>query len=158
MEAYKTLVKDLPNINACHLAWRLDNKTPCGLLHAARIARGEGDWNEKTLLEVFTTYERSDHSAKIHSKKVVDFSIEPKQLTLPSYTTTEILAMIEKLPEQNRISNLAIEADRSTIAFNYKGFDYRVFSFGGVVGTIPNADFLWEGIRSRRMRRLLQLA
>jgi hypothetical protein len=45
-------VCDLNEMQCAHLAWRLDHKTACGLLTAARIARGEA-LQDRTLVEIF---------------------------------------------------------------------------------------------------------
>lgn len=55
-----------------HLAWRLDNKTGCGLITACSVARGDhGDFD---LVDIFIRYGgKSSHSAKIHARKVINF-------------------------------------------------------------------------------------
>ena len=57
-----------------HLAFRLDNKTGCGLVTACAVARGEhGDLD---LTDVFELYgDKTPHSAKIHARKVINFRI-----------------------------------------------------------------------------------
>lgn len=55
-----------------HLIWRLDHKTAMGLLTAIRIV----DRMERGDLELVTLFQlagRSEHSAKIHTRKVIDF-------------------------------------------------------------------------------------
>lgn len=90
--AYETKIKELTEEQRRHLAWRLEHKGYCGNITAVRIARGEyrfkstavrnarGKWilksmlsSEMTLLQVFMEFDFSEHSAKIHSRKVIDF-------------------------------------------------------------------------------------
>lgn len=68
------LISELSELQKGHLAWRLDYNTSCGYLTAGRIARGElGDLD---LVEVFTEYGgRSDRSAKILARKVINFTL-----------------------------------------------------------------------------------
>lgn len=73
MKAFEKRIKDLTELQRRHLAWRLDHKTVCGYVTAGHIARLSGDWGMQTLLGVFMIFGCSNHSAKIHSKKVVDF-------------------------------------------------------------------------------------
>jgi hypothetical protein len=73
-KAYETKIKDLSEKQRSHLAWRLDHKTICGYVTAIHIARGNGTYADQTLYEIFTSMECSPRSAKIHSKKVVDFN------------------------------------------------------------------------------------
>ena len=73
-KAYETKIKDLSERQRSHLAWRLDAKTVCGYVTAGHIARGSGTYGEQTLYEIFTGFDCSPASAKIHSKKVVDFN------------------------------------------------------------------------------------
>lgn len=65
-------ISELTETQRSHLAWRLDNKTACGLLSACAVARGErGDLE---LVDVFHRYgDRTEHSAKIHARKVMNF-------------------------------------------------------------------------------------
>ncbi len=70
-----TKVADLSYDNRCHLAWRLDNKTACGLITASRIARGEA-LQDKTLVEIFEWAGLTNRSAKIHARKVIDFNLK----------------------------------------------------------------------------------
>ena len=67
-------ISDLTDIQKSHLAWRLDNKTACGLLSACAVARGEhGDLE---LVDIFMHYGgRTEHSAKIHARKVMNFDV-----------------------------------------------------------------------------------
>lgn len=70
---FEVLVKDLPELNRSHLAWRLDAKTVVGYITAGHIARCSGEWGQKTLYEIFTWAGCSPHSAKIHANKVAKF-------------------------------------------------------------------------------------
>jgi len=67
-------ISSLTETKKCHLAWRLDNKTGCGLLTACAVARGEhGDLD---IVDVFKLYgDRSERSAKIHATKVINFEL-----------------------------------------------------------------------------------
>lgn len=67
-------ISDLTEIKKEHLAWRLDNKTSCGLITACQIARGRlGDLD---LVDIFIQYGgRTEKSAKIHARKVINFSL-----------------------------------------------------------------------------------
>lgn len=68
-------ISELNEAQKQHLVWRLDHKTFMGLLTARRIVRGEkGDLD---LVEVFKLAERSDRSAKIHARKVIDYAGNP---------------------------------------------------------------------------------
>jgi hypothetical protein len=74
-------LSDLTDKKKQHLAWRLDNKTGCGLLTACAVARG--DHGDLELVDIFVQYGgRSLHSAKIHARKVINFRVRlthPKQ-------------------------------------------------------------------------------
>lgn len=65
-------ISELSEMQKQHLAWRLDNKTSCGLLTAIRISKGQlGDLD---LIYVFNSYGgKKIHSAKIHARKVINF-------------------------------------------------------------------------------------
>lgn len=71
--------KTYPNISQLnqaqksHLAWRLDHKTYVGLLTASRIARGE--LGDDPLNKVFEKADMTPHQAKIHARKVLNFTI-----------------------------------------------------------------------------------
>lgn len=55
-----------------HMAWRLDHKTPCGMLTAMRVARM--DMGDMDVAEVFMRWGgRSARSAKIHAAKCAKF-------------------------------------------------------------------------------------
>ena len=69
-------ISDLTYGQKCHLAWRLDHKTGCGLITASRIAKGE--LGNLTLYEVFRKMGRSMRSAKIHATKVKNFKTNQK--------------------------------------------------------------------------------
>jgi len=75
-KSYQTKVSELTNIQRSHLAWRLDHKTFCGYVTAGNIARGNGEYGEATLFEIFKSFDLTDAAAKIQSKKVVDFKIK----------------------------------------------------------------------------------
>ena len=64
-------ISDLTTEQKGHLAWRLDAKTYVGYLTACRIARGE--FGDDTVFEVFRKAGRSEYSAKIHARKVLNF-------------------------------------------------------------------------------------
>lgn len=66
-------VSELTEVQQGHLAWRLDHKTAVGFITSVKVARGEGDWGDKDLVEVFKWAGCSDHSAKIHARKVINF-------------------------------------------------------------------------------------
>lgn len=66
-------VSDLNDVQRSHLAWRLDHKTACGYLTACRIARGEL-FQDRDLVAIFEWAGRSPHSAKIHARKVLNFT------------------------------------------------------------------------------------
>lgn len=68
---YKVRISELSEMQKQHLAWRLDHKTYVGYITACRIARGE--FGDDTLLEVFTKAGKSEHAAKIHARKVLNF-------------------------------------------------------------------------------------
>jgi hypothetical protein len=68
-------VKDLAEIQRQHLAWRLDHKTACGMITAGHIARLEPIWADWEVWRVFEWAGRSERSAKIHAKKVIEFEV-----------------------------------------------------------------------------------
>ena len=64
-------ISELTKAQKEHLAWRLDHKTYVGYLTACAIARGEhGDLD---IVDVFRKADRSERSAKIHARKVLNF-------------------------------------------------------------------------------------
>ena len=67
-------LSELTELKKQHLAWRLDHNTSCGYLTAISIAKGElGDLD---LIEIFKKFGgRSDHSAKILARKVMNFTL-----------------------------------------------------------------------------------
>ena len=65
-------ISDLSRAQKGHLAWRLDHKTYVGYLTANRIARGE--FGDDLLVTVFERAGKTKHSAKIHARKVADFT------------------------------------------------------------------------------------
>lgn len=67
-------VSDLNDTQRSHLAWRLDHKTVCGYITAGRIARGE-ILQDRTLVEIFEWAGKTPHAAKIHARKVLNFSL-----------------------------------------------------------------------------------
>lgn len=67
-------LSELSDIQKQHLAWRLDNKTHCGLITACAVSRG--DHGDLDLVDIFLQYgHMTKHSAKIHAKKVIDFKL-----------------------------------------------------------------------------------
>ena len=68
-------VENLSEIQRQHLAWRLDNKTGCGLMTACRIARLETEFNDKDVHSVFLWAGLPERSAKIHAGKVERFQL-----------------------------------------------------------------------------------
>jgi len=64
-------ISELSEIRVQHLVWRIDHKTPIGLLTAARIARGE--FGDLEIREVFVRCGLSARSAAIHAGKVERF-------------------------------------------------------------------------------------
>lgn len=73
-KAFEVKINTLSDRQRRHLAWRLDNKTVCGYITAAHIANGRGQYGDMTLYEIFRAFDCTDLSAKIHSKKVIDFN------------------------------------------------------------------------------------
>lgn len=81
--SYEIKVGQLTDLQKAHLAWRLDHKTYCGMISAIRIAKGKYLFNLKpsancTLFEIFKAMELTDHAAKIHARKVIDYPNTPK--------------------------------------------------------------------------------
>lgn len=66
-------ISELSETQKQHLAWRLDHKTAMGLFTACGYARE--DFGDLDLVEVFKRAGRSDHSAKIHARKVINFTL-----------------------------------------------------------------------------------
>lgn len=86
-------ISELNEDQKCHLAWRLDHKTACGLLTACRIARGElGDMD---LVEVFKWTGKTDRSAKIHARKVIDFKLIETEQLKTAYNTEKLKTLYE---------------------------------------------------------------
>lgn len=73
----KYRLSNLSETQKGHLAWRLDHKTSMGMLTACRFARGE--FGDLTLVNIFQRAGQSIHSAKIHSRKVVNFILGAKE-------------------------------------------------------------------------------
>jgi predicted membrane GTPase involved in stress response len=69
----KLRISDLTDEKKSHLAWRLDHKTYVGYLTACRIARGE--FGDDLLVTVFKKAGKSERSAKIHARKVVEYRL-----------------------------------------------------------------------------------
>ena len=70
------LLQDLSEQKRKHLAWRLDNKTWCGYVSACKIARLDiPEMNTLPVWKIFELAGKSTRSAKIHAKKVIDFTI-----------------------------------------------------------------------------------
>jgi hypothetical protein len=66
-------LSELSGLQKQHLVWRLDHKTAMGLLTACSFAKGQhGDLD---LVDIFKLSGRSDHSAKIHARKVINFTL-----------------------------------------------------------------------------------
>ncbi len=57
-----------------HLAWRLDHKTGMGLLTASAYARGE--YGDMEVAHIFRLAGKSERAAKIHARKVANYTIE----------------------------------------------------------------------------------
>lgn len=66
-------ISELTKTQKGHLAWRLDHKTYVGYLTALRVVRGE--FGDDDLVSVFKRAGRSDRSAKIHARKVLNFTL-----------------------------------------------------------------------------------
>jgi hypothetical protein len=66
-------LKDLSEVKRSHLAWRLDNKTTCGLIAACRIARLGTHFDDQEVYAIFRWAGLSERSAKIHAGKVERF-------------------------------------------------------------------------------------
>ncbi len=65
-------ISELSELQKSHLAFRLDKNTPCGMITAGRVIKGE--FGDLELVEVFQKFgERSPHSAKILARKVMNF-------------------------------------------------------------------------------------
>jgi hypothetical protein len=64
---------DLNYMQRQHLAWRLDVKTACGLITACRIARLGTEFDKQEVYRVFVWAGKSDRSAKIHARKVINY-------------------------------------------------------------------------------------
>lgn len=78
MKTYPKL-KELTYDQRCHLAYRLDKYTWCGLLSASRLCRLEVDsYNEMPVNVVLESFDMSKHKAKIHSTKVMNFKNKQK--------------------------------------------------------------------------------
>lgn len=69
-KAFQTQVLELTEIRKQHLIWRLDRKTAMGLITAGWYATGKH--GNLTLMKIFNKAGLSSHSAKIHSRKVLN--------------------------------------------------------------------------------------
>lgn len=70
-------LSELTYTQRCHLAWRLDAKGFCGFCTACSIARGEkGDLE---IVDIFKFCGATEHSAKIHTRKVINFRLKNGQ-------------------------------------------------------------------------------
>jgi len=69
-------ISDLSYDQRCHLAWRLDHKTYCGLINASNIARGNYQAaNKKPIYKIFMDFDMTERAAKIHACKVINFEL-----------------------------------------------------------------------------------
>lgn len=73
MLPHSTKLKSLDESKRRHLAWRLDQKTYCGLISACQIARLETDDRDKEVFRIFMAMGMSERRAKIHARKVLNF-------------------------------------------------------------------------------------
>lgn len=63
-------ISELSEIQKQHLIWRLDSKTYVGFITACRIVRGV--FGDDDLIDIFKRAGRSDRSAKIYARKVIN--------------------------------------------------------------------------------------
>ena len=73
MSVSEVKVQQLSDYMKGHLAWYLDNKTCIGMITAAHICRGQGEWKEITLMQVFTWAGLNKRQAMYHSNKLFKF-------------------------------------------------------------------------------------
>jgi hypothetical protein len=64
-------ISDLTDMQKGHLAWRLDNYTATGYLTAIGIAKMK--YGDRPVNEVFQLSGMTEHQAKIHARKVMNF-------------------------------------------------------------------------------------
>jgi hypothetical protein len=74
-------LKNLTEDQRRHLAWRLDHKTCCGLITACKIARGEKP-ELTNLVDIFRWAGKSELAAKIHARKVINYSVKEAEKKL----------------------------------------------------------------------------
>ncbi|MGA9769292.1 MAG: Lar family restriction alleviation protein [Blastocatellia bacterium] len=74
-----------------HLAWRLDHKTGTGYITACCIARGEHGNPE--LVEIFKQAGMTEHAAKIHARKVINYKIQDMMKPCPFCGAGNLLLM-----------------------------------------------------------------
>ena len=67
-------ISELSEVKKQHMVWRLDHKTPMGILTAGRIVNGL-EFGDLEVNEVFKRAGLSDRSAKIHAGKVERFNL-----------------------------------------------------------------------------------
>lgn len=67
------MLSDLTEIQAGHLAWRLDMKTGIGFLKACAFASGW--YGNMPVAKIFEFAGKSPRSAKIHARKCVNFQL-----------------------------------------------------------------------------------
>lgn len=64
-------ISELSELQKSHLAWRIDHKTAIGFVTAIKIANGK--FGDADLITIFKKCGKTDHSAKIHARKVINF-------------------------------------------------------------------------------------
>lgn len=83
-----------------HLAYRLDHNTACGFLTAARVAKGEGDFGEMDLVDVFVWAGSSRRSGQVLAKKVINFKSDPN-VKIAWDMSSQIIATFQRLTANN---------------------------------------------------------
>jgi hypothetical protein len=72
---YAYRIIDLTSHQRGHLAYLLDHKTGCGFITANYIARGEGNWGEIALLDVFLPFIYESVKDKIRKAKELSHDV-----------------------------------------------------------------------------------
>ena len=64
-------LSELNELQKSHLAWRIDHKTGIGMITSIKIANGK--YGDIDLIDVFKKCGKTDRSAKIQARKVINF-------------------------------------------------------------------------------------
>jgi len=99
-------ISELTDTQKSHLAWRLDHKTRMGLGTAGRTARGKmGDMD---LVEVFKLAGKTEHSAKIHARKVINFKVDERKREASEASMQLLQGVFEQTDHMDRQTRVLV--------------------------------------------------